>query len=378
MTPQRIPANLIIGFLGVGKTTAIRHLMTQRPAGERWAILINEFGKVAIDQTLVEPEEGTPEGAIAIKELAGGCLCCTLGVLMESSIIELLRQAKPDRLLIEPTGLGHPARIIEMLQGRALREAIEPRATLCLVDPRQYRLFQAQEEPIPAFEDQIQLADVLVANKIDQASPEDLDHFKQDAAKLFPPKAEIAAVKEGRVDVALLEAVADATRTPLFPESHGHHKHKHEHGHNHNHNHDHGHGHAHDHDHEPTPAEPLPEPAPGQPVRLESKGLGHHGCGWIFSIEDRFDMKPLGAYLASLGPLVRLKGVFRVRGGRLAYNRVQDDPMQVLSSAYRRESRLEIISGSTPLDWAAIEAQLLALRLPERTPRKRRMSPEEV
>ncbi|MEM7314529.1 MAG: GTP-binding protein, partial [Planctomycetota bacterium] len=70
---HKIPANIIVGFLGSGKTTAITKLIAQRPTGENWSILINEFGKVSIDHALVE----TDEQGISIEELGGGCACCT-------------------------------------------------------------------------------------------------------------------------------------------------------------------------------------------------------------------------------------------------------------------------------------------------------------
>ncbi|HEX4870608.1 MAG TPA: GTP-binding protein, partial [Moraxellaceae bacterium] len=71
MQPIRaVPLNLVTGFLGAGKTTSIRHLLATRAGGERWAVLVNEFGKVGIDQAVLGGE------GIAIKEVPGGCLCC--------------------------------------------------------------------------------------------------------------------------------------------------------------------------------------------------------------------------------------------------------------------------------------------------------------
>ena len=71
---EKIPTNLIVGFLGSGKTTAITKLIEQRPVGEHWSILINEFGSVSIDHALVDSDlEG-----VAVEELGGGCACCTM------------------------------------------------------------------------------------------------------------------------------------------------------------------------------------------------------------------------------------------------------------------------------------------------------------
>ena len=70
-----IPTNLVTGFLGVGKTTAIRDLAARRPPHERWAILINEYGEVGLDQALIQ---GTPDPELMVSEIAGGCFCCSM------------------------------------------------------------------------------------------------------------------------------------------------------------------------------------------------------------------------------------------------------------------------------------------------------------
>ncbi|MBX4322025.1 hypothetical protein K4G81_22680, partial [Mycobacterium tuberculosis] len=87
-------------FLGSGKTTSILHLLAQKPADEKWAVLVNEFGEVGIDGALL-----ADSGAL-LKEIPGGCMCCVNGLPMQVGLNTLLRQGKPDRLLIEPTGLG--------------------------------------------------------------------------------------------------------------------------------------------------------------------------------------------------------------------------------------------------------------------------------
>lgn len=101
--------NLITGFLGSGKTTSILHLLAQKPADEKWAVLVNEFGEVGIDGALL-----ADSGAL-LKEIPGGCMCCVNGLPMQVGLNTLLRQGKPDRLLIEPTGLGHPKQILDIL-----------------------------------------------------------------------------------------------------------------------------------------------------------------------------------------------------------------------------------------------------------------------
>lgn len=108
---KNIPTHLIAGPLGAGKTSLIRNLLAQRPAAERWAVLINEFGLIGLDAALLDSDAD----GVAMGEVAGGCLCCVNGVPFQVGLSRLLRKARPDRLLIEPSGLGHPLQLLAQL-----------------------------------------------------------------------------------------------------------------------------------------------------------------------------------------------------------------------------------------------------------------------
>ena len=101
-----IPTNLITGFLGVGKTTAVIDLLSRKPPGSRWAVLVNEYGEVAIDGALIE---GSGPDGVTVREVGGGCVCCASAPYLPVALHFLLLDAKPERLIIETTGLGHPA-----------------------------------------------------------------------------------------------------------------------------------------------------------------------------------------------------------------------------------------------------------------------------
>ena len=141
-----IPTTIVTGFLGAGKTTAINHLLTEKPAGEHWALLVNEFGKVGVDAALIGPVAG-----VSIREIAGGCLCCTAGLAFEGALNRLIGDTSPDRILIEPSGIGHPLKIISTLTGSYYHNVLDLRATISLLlmpvsseirDTRNTRLFR--------------------------------------------------------------------------------------------------------------------------------------------------------------------------------------------------------------------------------------------
>ena len=132
---RAIPTNIITGFLGVGKTSTILHLLKSKPNNERWAVLVNEFGEIGIDGALVQGQQ-TEEQGVFIREVPGGCMCCAAGLPMQIALNQLLAKAKPDRLLIEPTGLGHPKEVLQVLSAEYYQEVLSLQKTLILVDAR--------------------------------------------------------------------------------------------------------------------------------------------------------------------------------------------------------------------------------------------------
>ena len=159
-----VPTSIVSGFLGVGKTTAIHNLLSQKPKNERWAVLINEFGEVGVDASLLET--GTKNRKeIFLREVPGGCMCCTNGLPMQMALNQLLSRARPHRLLIEPTGLGHLEEVIATLSSGFNQKTIRLNAVITLVDAR-----MLSQEPYlnnDTFIQQIECADIIIGNKYD-------------------------------------------------------------------------------------------------------------------------------------------------------------------------------------------------------------------
>lgn len=304
-----IKVNLITGFLGVGKTTAVRHLLGARPAHQRWAVLVNEFGEIGVDGALLD-EEG-----VAVAEVAGGCVCCVSSQAFTVGLNRLIREQHPDRILIEPTGLGHPAQIIATLAGPYYREVLDLRATVTLLDAR--HLASPRHREHPTWQDQVHLADVLVASKADLYGEAEREAFASFAAEQDPPKAKVALVAHGRLDPAWLD-LPRQTRQAAFPEAHAFlQAHHHEHG--------------HDHADEPH----------GDWLMLEGRGDDHVSVGWRIAAGHVFDAGNVQAWLDDI-VVDRLKGVLHTDIGWLAINRGGDGG-DWQTVAARPDSRLELI-----------------------------------
>ena len=156
-----VPTSIVSGFLGVGKTTAIHNLLSQKPKNERWAVLINEFGEVGVDASMLETGTRNKK-EIFLREVPGGCMCCTNGLPMQMALNQLLSRARPHRLLIEPTGLGHLEEVIATLSSGFNQKTIRLNAVLTLVDAR-----MLNQEPYLSNDtliQQIECADIIIGN----------------------------------------------------------------------------------------------------------------------------------------------------------------------------------------------------------------------
>jgi G3E family GTPase len=328
-----VPTNLITGCLGVGKTTAVIDLLKHKNSGERWAVLVNEYGDVSIDGAMIEGS--SPEG-VTVREVGGSCVCCASAPYLPVALHFLLLDAKPDRLIIETTGLGHPARLLDTLR-QNYRDRLDVRAVLGLVDPADFAKPEMRENPV--FIDQIQLSDVVVMNKLDTATPELVADFQKWANSLFPPKLLIAGTTYGRLDPAWLDLGANNERLPLFPEAPGH-------------------GSLASRERERPESFPTPVAhAPGSPIRYSSPpGIHPACCGWVFSPDDQFDEGKLLALLGRTPGITRLKGVFHLVDEWAIVNRA-GTAVSVAPTAYRRDSRLEVFAKE--LDWIEFEQELL-------------------
>ena len=325
-----IPTTIVTGFLGAGKTTAINHLLAQKPEGERWALLVNEFGQVGVDAALIGPVAG-----VSIREITGGCLCCAAGLAFEVALNRLIRDTSPDRILIEPTGIGHPLKIISTLTGSYYHDVLDLRATISLVDAR--KLGDPRYTEHPAFQDQLNLSDVLVGNKADCYSDNDRSAFMDLVNGSIPQKVAYSMISFGRIDSSLLDLPRDQSRMAGFPDAH------------------------------PSERPPFLQAAKNAPegktdpvsadiwAMHEGSGGGYFSGSWLMGSGYCFDSTALSALLSSL-PYNRIKGIVRCNDGWRKING-SDGIIESSVTEPQGNSRLEIID-SSPMPCREIEREL--------------------
>ena len=370
-SPKKIPVNIIGGTLGVGKTTTINHLLKHKPPNEKWAILVNEYGLVGLDSALLTPvSEQEESGGVQIKEVAGGCICCSAGFMFEVSLVQLL-QRRPDRLLIEPTGLAALSGIIETLERKGIIEAVDIRSILCLLDPTKLKSALERKETL----DQIDSADIILASRSDLATPQQLNEFYSWADSLFPKKKVVAQIEQGCISTELLDLVSQRQiPVPTKGHKHGtdHHHDEHHHGEHHHgehhhdehhhdeHHHDEHHHDEHHHDeHHHAKEQHCSETHPI--VNRTHISPIASTVGWICWNGLVFDAEKVSDWLNRITQVpdaIRTKAVLRTNEGWWSFNFV-DRKEELRPNGYRRDSRIElIIEGENVPDVKLLEQEL--------------------
>ena len=241
--------DIISGFLGAGKTTFIKELVNRVYAGEKLVLIENEFGEIGIDGGFLK------DAGIEITEMNSGCICCTLVGDFSKALQEVLNQYHPDRVIIEPSGVGKLSDIVKAIEDVKQEADIEIDGRITVVDGKKAKMYLKNFGEF--FEDQVQHASTIVVSRTQLMTDEKLE----DCIQMLRAENEHAAIISTPWDSLGTEAIkrALAHRTgqeDLFEEDHDHecgcgHEHHHHHGHEgHDHDHECGCGHEHHHEHE--------------------------------------------------------------------------------------------------------------------------------
>ena len=202
-----IPVTLVGGWLGAGKTTLVNHLLRQR--GERRiAVLVNDFGDLAIDADLIESRDGT------LLQLAGGCVCCSFGSDLMAALQQMLAlQPLPQHILIETSGVALPAAVARML---GLLQGLQLDAVLVLADAETLRERAADAYVGELVRQQLQDADLLLLNKTDLVADGALDAlgtWLADAA----PRSRLLRCQRAQLPPELLLGIGPLNRRTRQP-----------------------------------------------------------------------------------------------------------------------------------------------------------------
>ncbi len=126
-----IACHIIAGFLGSGKSSFIKQLISYKPAHEKWAVLVNESGRCQYEKDLCRHNQ------VFIKEVYGGCLCCSAGMPFRVALNNLIKEVNPDRIFIEPAGAGHLENIQQLLQSQFYLPVLTLKPCICLLSYEQ-------------------------------------------------------------------------------------------------------------------------------------------------------------------------------------------------------------------------------------------------
>ena len=245
--------DIISGFLGAGKTTFIKKMIDEVYTGEKLVLIENEFGEVGIDGGFLK------DSGMEISEMNCGCICCSLVGDFAKNLQEVLDKFSPDRILIEPSGVGKLSDVMASVIDLEKTHDVKVNALVTVVNAlKASKQMKAFGE---FFNNQIEYATTVVLSRSQKATPEQLEFCVKQIQKLNPKAAiittpwdeiqgsQILKVIEGQ-DNLEMKTLAEAAHEAHEHEHHHDHDHGHDHIHDHEHHHDHDHEHEHHHDHE--------------------------------------------------------------------------------------------------------------------------------
>jgi G3E family GTPase len=312
-------AHVITGSFGAGKTTAIRRLMSQKPDNEFWVVILNEFTDAGLDAlSVAQAARGNYDGRL----VAGGCLCCVGELEFAKQLRDILRTLKPARLLIEPSGAGHAADIVDELSVYETQHALCLDSVVCLVDALDAgRILRGREANEWS---QIQSADVLLLSKSDLAGDAEREAFAAIAAEQYPAKRYVGACSDGILPPEALERYSRPARFSLVRE-----------------------------DSVTAPVSVDFDIAGLRGTETQAAHLGMWAVNWTLPRELTFSrvvIEPRVTWLLDAYPawVRRLKAVFRTGPGPSWLIQSHGRGLAGEDSAYRRDSRLEIVLDAHP------------------------------
>lgn len=234
MTSRKVPVTIITGFLGAGKTTLVRHVL-ENAEGRRLALIVNEFGDVGVDGSILKScgIESCPEENIV--ELTNGCICCTVADDFIPTLEALLsRSPQPEHIIIETSGLALPKPLVKAFEWPDIRSRVTVDGVVTVVDgpavlagrfaddPAKLAAQRAadpsvdHENPLEeVYEDQLLCADLVVLNKTDLMTPGEATQVAENIKANVPREIKIIATREGKIPAGVLLGLSAAAEDDL-------------------------------------------------------------------------------------------------------------------------------------------------------------------
>ena len=248
--------DIISGFLGAGKTTLIKKLLSEAFPGEKLVLIENEFGEISIDGGFLK------ESGIQISEMSAGCICCSLVGDFHKALKDVQAQFHPDRILIEPSGVGKLSDVVVAVENTAAEtEDMKLNSFVTVADGTKVKVYMKNFGEF--YNNQIESAGTIILSRTQKMSQEKLEaavsllrEKNPDAAILTTPwdqldgKVILSAMEKVSLADELLEKMRAEHAADEAEHAHHHHEHDHEHEHEHHHEHEHEHEHEHHHDHD--------------------------------------------------------------------------------------------------------------------------------
>ena len=251
-TMEKTKIDIISGFLGAGKTTLIKKLLKDAFKDEQVVLIENEFGEIGIDGGFLK------EAGIQIREMNSGCICCSLVGDFGASLKEVISKYHPDRILIEPSGVGKLSDVIKAVQGVEKETGLVLNSYTTVVDAKKCKMYMRNFGEF--FNNQVEYAGAIIMSRTDivdeakaQAAMELLREINPKAAIITTPiekleGAKILEVMEHPVSLEQEMMEEEVCTECGHVHEHGHHHHDHEEHEHHHHDHECGCGHDHDHE----------------------------------------------------------------------------------------------------------------------------------
>jgi len=332
-----VKINVISGFLGAGKTTLIKKLLTGSLRNEKVVLLENEYGEIGIDGGFMK------DAGITVTELNAGCICCTLAGDFQAAVDQLIDTYHPDRILVEPTGVGKLSEILSAVEKAKTRHPdIEVGGSATVVDAGKCRMYMKNFGEF--FLDQVKSASTVIFSRTQLLDAARVEKSRQLIAEVHPDARIITTPWDDMDPDFMLEVIENGKPLYFAPlededeeedeEHHHHHEHHHDHDHeeddhhhdhhdhdddddddddDHDHHHEHPHDHDHDHGHE-------------HHHHHHHHGEGEHDADEVFGnigleTAQRYEQDEIRSILAKLsdeeeyGRVLRAKGILQNAAG---------------------------------------------------------------